>query len=163
MHSLAKVFGRSAHVGRPLPSVYTAFDHHKVVFRQSATSMIAGAPGSFKSALALNLLARWARQGIYGLYFSADADEFTTAKRMAAILCRRPVEQVEHGMRSGDAAFYRRALEAMDHTRWVYKAADIDEIDRHMRAFESVYGEFPHVVFVDNLLNMVESGDEWSA
>jgi hypothetical protein len=126
--------------------------------------MIAGPPGAFKSTLALNLLVRWAQQGVYGLYFSADADEFTTAKRAAAILTQRPVETVETGLRSASGAHYQRALMAMDHTRWVYTAADIDEIDRHMRGFEAVYGSFPHVVFIDNLLNMSGGASEdWTA
>lgn len=163
MQSLAKAFGRSANTGRPLPEVYKAFTYNKILFRLSATSMLAGAPGAFKSALALNLLTRWAQQGVYGLYFSADADEFTTAKRTAAILTRRTVEVVEAGMRSSSAPFYRNALTAMDHTRWVYKAADIDDLDRHMRGFESVYGSFPNVVFIDNLLNMSEVGEDWTA
>lgn len=163
MLSLAKAFGRSANTGRPLPDVYRTFAASKIQFRLAATSMIAGAPGSFKSALALNLLVGWAKLGCYGLYFSFDADEFTTAKRAAAILTKSVVEEVEQGMRGDHADEYRTALAAMDHTRWIYKAADINEIDRHMRAFESVYGEFPHVIFVDNLLN-VEGGasEDWN-
>lgn len=163
MQSLSKAFGRSANIGRPLPEVYKSFTLSKIVFRLSATSMIAGAPGSFKSCLALNLLARWAQQGVYGLYFSADADEFTTAKRVAAILTRRTVETVEQGMRGKQAGFYREALTAVDHTRWVYKASDIDDIDRHLRGFEAVYGSFPNVVFIDNLLNVSDAGEDWAS
>lgn len=162
MQSLAKAFGRSANTGLPLPDTYKSFAAAKVLFRLSATSMIAGAPGAFKSALALNLLAKWARAGVHGLYFSADADEFTTAKRTAAILTQRPVDQVEAGMRGGSADFYKRALMQMENTRWVYKAADIDEIDRHMRGFEAVYGDFPRIVFVDNLLNVSSAGEDWA-
>lgn len=164
MQSLAKAFGRSANTGRPLPEVYRSFTHSKIAFRLSATSMIAGAPGAFKSALAINLLVGWARQGCYGLYFSADADEFTTAKRVAAVLTKDTVEHVEAGLRGDQAEDYKTVLGEVDHTRWIYKAADIDEIDRHMRAFEAVYGVFPQVVFVDNLLNMTgggEGGNEW--
>jgi AAA domain-containing protein len=163
MQSLARAFGRSGNTGRPLPETYKAFTVNKVLFRQSATSMIAGAPGAYKSTLALNLLVRWAKAGIYGLYFSADADEFTTAKRTAAILTGRTVDTVEAGMRSSSAHTYRTALMAMEHTRWVYKAADIEEIDRHMRGFEAVYGSFPQIVVIDNLLNMSEVGDDWTA
>lgn len=164
MQSLAKAYGRSVHTGRPLPATYKAFTVNKVLFRQSATSMIAGPPGAFKSCLALNLLAKWALQGCYGLYFSADADEFTVAKRTAAILTQRTVDTVEAGMRNPSMTHvYRKALMAMEHTRWVYKAADINEIDRHMAGFESVYGSFPHVVFIDNLLNMSEVGEDWGA
>jgi hypothetical protein len=64
-------------------------------------------------------------------------------------------------MRGPNAAVYREALQAMDNTRWVYQASDIDQIDRHMRGFEAQYGAFPNVVFVDNLLNMTEQGDDW--
>lgn len=163
MQSLAKAFGRSANTGRPLPEVFRSFTHNKVLFRLSATSMLAGAPGAFKSALALNLLTRWAQQGVYGLYFSADADEFTTAKRTAAILTARSVETVEAGMRGQYSHVYRQALMQMEHTRWVYRASDIDDIDRHMRGFEAVYGSFPHVVFIDNLLNVSEVGEDWTA
>jgi hypothetical protein len=163
VQSLAKGFGRSANTGRPLPEVYKSFTHNKILFRLSATSMVAGAPGAFKSALAVNLLVRWAQQGVYGLYFSADADEFTTAKRAAAILTSRPVEIVEAGMRGSTAHVYRNALMKMENTRWIYKASDIEDIDRHMRGFESVYGSFPHVVFIDNLLNMSEVGEDWTA
>src|SRR6185437_6800400 len=85
----------------------------------------------------------------------------TTAKRAAAILTQQPVETVENGMRGNSADFYKRALAAMDNTRWVYKAADIDEIDRHMRGFEAVYGDFPRIVFVDNLLNVSSAGEDW--
>lgn len=162
MQSLAKAFGRSANTGLPLPETYRSFTAAKVLFRRSATSMIAGAPGAFKSALALNLLAKWARAGVHGLYFSADADEFTTAKRSAAILTQRPVETVEAGMRGTSAEFYKRALMAMENTRWVYKAADIEEIDRHMRGFEAPYGDFPQVVFIDNLLNVSSAGEDWA-
>jgi hypothetical protein len=129
--------------------------------------MIAGAPGAFKSALAINLLVGWARQGIYGLYFSADADEFTTAKRVAAVLTRNRVDQVEDDLRGENADAYKTVLGEVDHTRWIYKAADIQEIDRHMRAFDAVYGCFPQIVFVDNLLNMTGNGgdgdgNEWT-
>lgn len=163
MQSLAKAWGRSANVGRPLPEVYKSFTAAKILFRLSATSMIAGAPGAFKSCLALNLLTSWAQHGVYGLYFSADADEFTTAKRTAAILSGVDVDDVEAGMRGPSKDRYRKYLQVMDKTRWVYKAADIEEIDRHLRGFEAVYGSFPHVVFIDNLLNMSEVGEDWTA
>lgn len=163
MQSLAKAFGRAADTGRPLPETYASFTAAKALFRLSATSMIAGAPGAFKSCLALNLLAKWARAGVFGLYFSADADEFTTAKRAAAILTQQTVEAAEAGMRGTSAEFYRRALMQLEHTRWVYKASDIQEIDRHMRGFEAVYGSFPQIVFIDNLLNISSAGEDWAA
>lgn len=158
MLSLQKGYGRSAQVGQPLPTVYKNFEANKVTFRRSATSMLAAAAGQFKSCLALNLLVGWAQAGAYGLYFSADADEFTTAKRAAAILTGRTVEDAETGLRSGTGPFHD-SLSAMDNTRWIYKPATIDEVDRELRGFESVYGSFPHVVVIDNLMNMDDAAD----
>lgn len=161
MLSLSKGYSRSANTGAALPTVYKSFAAEKVIFRRSATSMIAGPPGGFKSALALNLLVGWVKQGMTGLYFSADADEMTTAKRAGAILTGHTVETVEDGLRSGLQS-YREALTAMDGTRWIYKTSDIEEIDRQVRGFEAVYGEFPDVIVIDNLLNMQEAQDDWA-
>lgn len=164
MLSLAKGFGRSASAGRPLPEVYRTFGAAGAVFRTSATSMVAGAPGSYKSALALNLLTAWARRGVHGLYFSADADEFTVSKRCAAILTRQAVDDCERGLRNpATSPYYARALGQLEHVRWVYKPVDIDGVDRHLRAFEAVYGSFPRVVVIDNLLNMSDASEDWTA
>lgn len=164
MQSLAKAFTRSGDMGKPLPDVWGTFIQSKIFFRVGATSMIAGAPGAFKSALALNLMTQWALQGVYGLYFSIDADEFTVAKRVGAMLTKQTVETVESGMRLHPEK-YADILGKVNSTRWIYRAANVEEIDRHMRGFEAAYGEFPKIVFVDNLLNAVEDsdGNEWSA
>jgi hypothetical protein len=125
--------------------------------------MIGGPPGSFKSALALNLLVRWARQGVYGLYLSADADEFTVSKRAAAIIMQRTIETIEAD-RTAHPHIYERVLMQLDNTtRFFYRVSDIDEIDRYMRSFEAVFGVFPRVLFVDNLLNVSDSADDWTA
>jgi RecA-family ATPase len=163
MQSLAKGWRRSANAGLPLPSVYKSFDQWRIKFRRSATSMIAGVPGGMKSTLALNLLVQWARMGITGLYFSADADAFSVARNTAAILTHRTVAQVEAGMRGNSADYYNSALSAMDGTRFVYQVESIEDVDRHCRAFEAVYGKFPDVVFVDNLLNVDDSSEDWGS
>lgn len=161
MQSLAKGWCRSANAGLPLPDVYKTFAQWHVRFRRSATSMIAGVPGGMKSTLALNLLVRWARLGVTGLYFSADADAFSVARNTAAILTQRTVAQVEAGMRGASADYYNNALSVMDSTRFVYKIESIEDVDAHVRAFEAVYGKFPDTIFVDNLLNVDESSEDW--
>lgn len=162
MQTLSKAVRRSGNAGEPLPTVYRAFDASRIHFRRSATSMLAGWPGAFKSALALNMMAHWAKHGLNGLYFSADADPFTVGKRTAAILSGYPIDAVEAGLRSG-MDFYDKVLTDVSTIRFVFKAADIDDIDRHMRAFEAVYGDFPDMVWIDNLMNMVQSDNEWTA
>jgi hypothetical protein len=125
--------------------------------------MIAGAPGSFKSVLALNLLTIWARAGMAGLYFSADSDEFTVAKRTGGILTGEPVERVEYDMTRGDVAAYTDAMRVMDNVHFVYAQMFMDGIANHVKAFEAVYGGWPDVVFVDNLMNYADSAGEWES
>jgi hypothetical protein len=122
--------------------------------------MIAGAPGSYKSVFALNMLALWAGHGITQLYCSADSDEFTVAKRMASMLTGESTDQVEKTM-ANDRAKYAGVLRHLDPARFVFTPMNIDSIDTHMRAFESMYGAFPDVVFVDNLINAVDDPTDW--
>ena len=122
--------------------------------------MIAGAPGTYKSTLALNLLSGWADKGITGLYISADSDEFTVGKRMAAIRSGDKVSQVERYLRQGE---YAETLD-MPGVRFGFVPLTMQKLDQHIRGFEAVYGSFPDVIFVDNLTNMVDSGgEEWGA
>jgi hypothetical protein len=153
LQSLGKAVERSKDTGSALPNVYESF---KFRFRRGATSMIAGAPGTYKSTLALNLLSRWADKGITGLYISADSDEFTVGKRMAAIRSGDKVSQVERYLREGA---YAETLN-MPGVRFGFVPLDMRKLDQHVRGFESVYGSFPDVIFVDNLTNAIDSGGE---
>src|ERR1035438_3939122 len=56
MYSLRKFNGRTGNIGQALPDVFPSFALARITFRQGATSMIAGPPGSFKSVTALNLI-----------------------------------------------------------------------------------------------------------
>lgn len=143
-------------MGKPLPDIFPTFAAEKIHFRHGATSMIAGAPGSFKSVIALNLLAGWAGAGLSGLFFSADSDEFTVAKRMASILTGCTPEEFE-----ADPMRYSGKLAALARTGFVYRSISVEVIARHMRAFDAVHGNFPDVVFVDNLIDAVEDPTDW--
>lgn len=125
--------------------------------------MIAGAPGSFKSVLALNLLVAWARAGLAGVYFSADSDEFTVAKRIGGILTGVSAERVEYDMTKGDVSQYTDALRAMDSMHFVYSQMFMDGIANHVKAHEAVYGDWPDVIFVDNLMSYADSAGEWES
>jgi len=131
MQTLGKAVVRNEHAGQPLPTVYKAFEAAKINFRRSATSMIAGWPGSFKTCLALNLMVEWAKAGLCGIYISADDDAIGVAGRVGAILSGYPVEAVEEGLRD-KSAYYVSTLKQVSSLRFVFSATDIDEVDRHM-------------------------------
>ena len=81
-----------------------------MIFRKSATSMIAAPPGRFKTGLALNLAAKWALEGCTVLYVAADSDPHTVAKRCAGILTGDDIEAIEPVIKQGA---YRNQLQRL--------------------------------------------------
>jgi AAA domain len=156
VYSLRRFNGRTGNLGKPLPDPFSAFDLHRIKLRHGMVSMVAGAPGSFKSVLALNIVVGWASAGKRVLYFSMDSDEATVAKRVSGILSGESVETVEYKMARGGQAHYAEQLAKLDSVQWIYDQADIDAIALHMRAFEAVHGAWPDAVFVDNLIDTVD-------
>lgn len=161
MYSLRKFDGRTGSLGTALPDPFDMFGEKRVKFRRGGTSLIAGAPGSFKSVLALNILTKWA-PGNSILYFSADSDEFTVAKRLSGILTGDSNETVE--VRMQDPAWrrhYQERLSTLNNAKFVYRHLDLEVIENHLGAFEAINGCYPDVVFVDNLIDAVDDPTDW--
>src|SRR5450755_1703584 len=118
MYSLRKISSRGGMIGQPLPDPFRAFATNKIQFRYGGTSMIAGAPGCFKSVIALNLLSKWETMGLDSLYFSADSDEMTVWKRMAGIRTGDSVDLIEDTYINGNPAKYN--LAQPEYSRFVY-------------------------------------------
>lgn len=162
MYSLRKFASRTGVMGKALPDPFPSFGAWRMTFRHGATSMIAGNPGSFKSVLALNMLTYWAQCGLSGLYFSADSDEYTVARRVGAMITGDSDQTVEINMERGELRRYADAIGgSLQSTEFVYESLDMDGIAASVQTFESVYGDYPDVVFIDNLMDYVESADEW--
>ena len=164
MFSLAKFRTRTGNMGKPLPSPFDVFDFENVRFRHGATSMIAGQPGSFKSVFALNMLTRWARMGIGGIYFSADSDEFTVARRCAGLMTDIDQTTVEGAFARNTGDVYDRLMYELGDLRDIrfeYRAMDIDKIAERLGSYEQVWGDYPDIVFIDNLINYSSSATDW--
>jgi ABC-type cobalamin/Fe3+-siderophores transport system ATPase subunit len=78
MRTLARIASQGAQAGRPLPRTLAALDRLDVRFYESEVSVIAGQPGTGKSALALTL-ARL--MDVPTLYISADSSDGTQMHR----------------------------------------------------------------------------------
>jgi RecA-family ATPase len=161
VYSLRKFASRSGKTGRALPDPFPSFALNRITFRRGATSMLAGNPGSFKSILALNMLVFWARTGLNVMYFSADSDEYTVARRVSAIMTGDADEMVEQRFAAGESGRYAGALSTLGSVRLVYRATDMDGIAIQLRSFEAVYGAYPDVIFIDNLMDYVDAAGEW--
>jgi RecA-family ATPase len=159
--TLRKFGGRVGDLGKPLPDPFPIFDRNRIKFRIGGTSLIAGAPGSYKSLFALNMLTTWAQDRSV-LYFSADSDEMTVARRLSSILTNESNEVVE--ARMDEKAWrdhYTQQLAAVDNAKFVYRSLNFETIQTHLGAFEEVHHAFPQVVFVDNLIDTVEDPTDW--
>ena len=67
--------------------------------------MLAGVPGAFKTALALNEVVSWADQGMHIQYFSIDSDESTIIQRLNGIVTGKGMQEVESYLRVNPACF----------------------------------------------------------
>lgn len=164
MYAIAKFFSRTGRLGTPLPDPFTSFGIERVKFRHGATSMIAGKPGSGKSILALNMLVHWAQENVPIMYFSADSDEYTVARRLGGIISGYSSAEVERLQKRDLAALL--AVPYLSTARFEYRTAGKDEtaqdfIAARMAAYEAVYGDYPKAVFVDNLINYAPSAHDW--
>lgn len=162
MYSLRKFAGRTGSIGLALPDPFPSFALGNITFRQGATSMVAGPPGSFKSIMALNMAIYWAQHGKTGLFFSADSDEYTVAKRCASMLTGEPSYGVDADFVAGKTTRYQKALRDLDSVSFVYRNLDMNGITDTVGAFEAVHGAYPDIIWIDNLLNFVDSSDEWA-
>lgn len=159
---VSRFAGRVGQIGKPLPDPFPSFrPPADIKFRHGGVSMIAGAPGTSKSVLALNILAKWAKAGLTAVYFSADSDEFTVSKRLASILTSVPSQKVEADYIAGNVSRYVSALTALDQSEFYYKDLRIDGIEQHISAFEAVHGDYPDVIFIDNAINYIDNSSDW--
>lgn len=161
MYSPHKFAARIGNIGSPLPDPFNSLAIHKIQFRRGATSMIAGAPGSFKSVLALNMLAEWSRHDVGGMYFSADSEEFTVVKRLSGILTGDDIDRVEQKILRGDRRRYEAELKRLKGVEFEYRQMDMQGLANHIKQYEAVYGDYPDVVYIDNLIDFVDSPDDW--
>lgn len=149
--------------GTPLPGGHPRLDQIGVKFRRGQMSLIAGAPGGGKSALATHLLTKMRYddgRGVPTVYFSADADRMTVAKSIFAGLAGMSQDQAEEKL--VDHSPEIELLDAaMDHVWWSFDAMpSLRDIEEEIDAFAYVYGEYPHLVVVDNLIDVAESGED---
>lgn len=113
------------------------------------------------------LLAQYwvARMGQPTLFFSADTDAATITKRAGAMVTGDTQDEVGRGLRGDKAADYAEALARLNHIRWVFESdPTYADLELETAAFAEAHGQFPAVIVIDNLMNVVgENEDEWGS
>lgn len=163
MYSPHKFSDRIGNIGQPLPHPFKQLELNRATFRRGATSLIAGTPGSFKSVIALNMAAEWARHNVSSLYFAADSDEVTVVNRLSGIITGQNVETIERRMMEGKRSEYEGALKnrLAGMAEFEYEQMDFEDVVRHVKSYEAVYGGYPDVIFIDNLIDFVDSPTDY--
>lgn len=159
MKTLARAVRQADAGGESLPVVYPNLDKAGINFRTKVVSMIAGQSGSYKSTLGLNILARWAKQGVTSLYISAEDDSTIVASRIAAMVTGEPMEYVSANIRTG--AYSAMLKEIDQYVGFEFRALRVPQIAERMEAFSRKHGPGPRVLWIDNLMSMVEDPTDY--
>jgi predicted ATP-dependent serine protease len=160
MRTLVRTIGKTESGGEPLPSVFNTFDVSKIILRRSEVSMFAGAPGAGKSTLALAIALR---TKVPTLYISADTGAHTMSMRLFSMITGKSQEEAERII-TEDMELAKKELSKTSHIKWAFDAAPtLNDIDEEVLAFEEVHGENPHLIVLDNLIDITDGGgEEWS-
>lgn len=147
--------------GSPLPGAIPRLDQIGVKLRRGQLSLIAAAPGGGKSALATYWMTRI---GVPTMYFSADADRMTVAKGITAGLLNRDQDSVEELLLAEDPETIRRLEAATEHVWWSFDTMpSLWDINEEVEAYAYVHGEYPHLIIVDNLMDVEDAGENLEA
>ena len=162
MLSLTQAAAKSHNDFQILPDLFPSLAHEGIRFRRGQLTMIAGQPNAGKSLFALWIAVH---MKVPTLYISADTDAYTTAIRASAMVTGHTTNTVEEAFTTGDGKdFYESELSTLTHLQFDFAPSPtLDEVDLAIRAYAESYGEYPHVIIVDNAMNVVSmQGDEWS-
>lgn len=123
-----------------------------VHIRRGQFTLIAAAPGVGKSvfAMAVSLVC-----DSPGFYFSADTDAFTMYLRSGAMLTGWQTSDIENAVEHGNTAAVDAYLEKLSHIRFDFSGRiEVDVLEEELKAYASLFGEWPHVIVIDNLSNL---------
>lgn len=167
MQTLSLALRNSEAVGTSLPPVFLSLDKIGAKLRRGQLSLIAGGPGTGKSAVASYIAVNSAygefgETGVPTLYFSADTDKRTLGNRIAASISHETVDNSEKLLQERHAGFMSILDDNTQHIWFNWNnGPNLDDIQDEVEAFAHATGDWPHLIVIDNLKNIwVEtSGD----
>lgn len=152
MFTLARAKKSMGAQGEPTPTVFKSLAAHDFHFRRGQLTLVAAGPGVGKSVFSQTLAMK---ANCPALYFSADSDAFTMYKRGASIVTGHRTKDVEQDYERGNGHFYDSRLNALEHVRFDFTSQPgIEDLEECLEAFALTYGEYPHMIVVDNLVNV---------
>jgi hypothetical protein len=159
--NLIDALHQSNGAGDPIPPIWQQWVHDGVELRRGSLHLFASGPGVGKSVAALTIALK---SGVPTLYMCADTDAYTTTTRMAAALTHDLLTDVQTAFTIGQADKYKSMVAGVQHIRWDFNGQPtIDDIYHNAEAFAHMYGEYPHLIIIDNLGNVFSDEDDMAA
>lgn len=168
MANLALAMRARGSEGEAIPSVFRQLEMLGAKIRRGQVTLIAAAPGGGKSAVATHIAvnADYTGQGdgVPTLYFSADSDRMTLGTRVAAGIFGRNLMDVEKLLAQNDPEVWAAIEEATKHISWNFDPSpSLMEIDEEIEAYAVVHGEYPHLIVIDNLMDVTGADGDGAA
>lgn len=153
MPSLRQAVRAAEHSGEPLPWIPAGLADKQVRLRRGHLHVVASAPGVGKSVFAINTVLY--NRDVPTLYLAMDGDANSMSMRVLQAYLGETRESVKQDMDFGAPAI-DVALATIDWVRWDFpNSPDMEEIRDRVWAFAEIFGEFPHLIVVDNLMDVV--------
>lgn len=167
MQTLSLALRNSEDVGHALPGVFPSLEKIGAKFRRGQLSLIAGGPGTGKSAVASYIATNsgygeFGEIGVPTLYFSADTDKRTLGNRIAASVSHETVDNSEKLLNERHKGFLQILEDATSHIWFNWNTSpNVEDLGAEVEAFAHATGDWPHLIVIDNLKNIwVDSSGE---
>lgn len=173
MLRLSQARRKDSDAGRPIENPFSIIHSTESHIRRGSLSIIAGGPGTGKTALLHNIIQRG--NGKDGddkrvntcLYFSADSDANTIFKRAVAIETGWEQSEVERLLREGRQAELDAIVDqAAGHFEWTFRSSpDDSDVYNQVEGYLTKYGAYPEIICMDNVKNgyFTQAGGEFEA
>lgn len=160
---------RNSHSGEPVLSPFRILNSSDVFLRKDGVVLVAGGPGTGKTALVQSLVQRGDDKGNTNsvLYFSADSSPWDLYSRAAAIATGREMKDIEEEIKRDGPERMDAIVNAATAHMWLdFKNTPDDEhIADTLEAYAEIHGDYPEIVVMDNLKDCMvsDTDDEWKA
>lgn len=150
--------------GTALPDVYPTLSRNDIRLTRGSSVLIGAGPGTGKSMFALNYVLD---AGCKTLYISPDTNKGDTVARVAQRLTGNLRTVVEAQLEEGPDVYPElfAKLDSVRHIDFSFKSGiDLDGVRNLIFAYCEKFGEWPELVVIDNLVNLIvdqSSPAEW--
>jgi replicative DNA helicase len=152
---------RGASAGVPLPDFFGLLKANDIRLRRGQTTLLVAQPNGGKSLFAMFAAIK---MQVPTLFISADTDEATMRIRAAASLMQTECKEIEEMMQTSASVIVDTEMEKLDEFMfWCWDPSpSLEAIEQEILAVDEVLGHYPHLLVIDNLMNLAHGSDsEW--